>query len=44
MPTIIPKSPIAEAKISMIRILTKRDGLAASARAAPLPTMPKLIN
>lgn len=40
MPTIKPKSPIAEPKISIIRIFTKRAELAASARAAPEPTMP----
>lgn len=40
METITPNKPIAEPKISTIRILTKRVGLAASARAAPEPTTP----
>lgn len=40
MPTISPKSPIAEPKISIIKILTNNIGLAASLRAAPEPTMP----
>ena len=35
-----PKRPIALPKISMMRILTKRELLAASASAAPDPTMP----
>ncbi len=35
-----PKRPMALAKISTMRILTKRDGSAASARAAPDPTWP----
>ena len=37
---IMPKSPIALAKISMIKILTKSAGLAASAKAAQEPTIP----
>ena len=41
MPIIIPKSPIAEAKISIIKILTKRAGFAASEIAAPEPTIPE---
>lgn len=41
IPIIIPKRPIAEAKISMINILTNNAGFAASARAAPLPTIPE---
>lgn len=40
METITPNRPIAEAKISMMRILTKSEGLAASANAAPEPTTP----
>lgn len=40
MATITPNSPIALPKISTIRILTKRLPFWASARAAPLPTMP----
>ena len=43
MLTITPKRPIADAKISTIRILTKRDPFWASARAAPDPTMPTAI-
>ena len=35
-----PNSPIALAKISIIRILTNRVGFWASARAAPEPTTP----
>lgn len=35
-----PNSPMALPKISTIRILTKRLAFWASARAAPLPTMP----
>lgn len=35
-----PNKPMALPKISMIRILTKRELLAASAKAAPDPTMP----
>lgn len=38
--TIRPNNPMALAKISTIRILTKSAGFAASARAAPDPTMP----
>ena len=37
---IIPKRPIALAKISIIRILTNKAGFAASAKAAPEPTTP----
>lgn len=40
MPTIKPKSPMAEPKISMMRILTNNDEFAASANAAPEPTIP----
>ena len=36
----MPNSPIALAKISMMRIFTKRAGFAASAKAAPDPTTP----
>jgi hypothetical protein len=36
MAIMIPKRPIALPKISTIKILTKRDALCASARAAPL--------
>ena len=34
-----PKRPMALPKISIIKILTKSDGLAASARAAPDPAI-----
>lgn len=50
MPIIIPKSPIALAKISIIKIFTKSEGFAASAKAAADPTTPmarpqtKLLN
>jgi len=37
MAMINPKRPMALPKISMIKILTNREGLAASARAAPDP-------
>jgi hypothetical protein len=37
---IMPKRPMALAKISMIKILTKSAGFAASASAAPEPTTP----
>ena len=40
IPTINPNKPMAEAKISMMRILTKRVGFAASVKAAPDPTIP----
>lgn len=40
MPTMRPKRPMALPKISMIKIFTKSEGLAASARAAPEPTIP----
>ena len=40
MPTMTPKIPSADAKISMMRILTKREPFCASARAQELPTMP----
>lgn len=42
MPMMTPKRPSADAKISTTRILTKRVALAASDRAALLPTMPTL--
>ena len=35
MPTMTPKSPMAEAKISMIKILTNVEGVCESARAQP---------
>lgn len=41
MPIIIPKRPIALAKISTIRIFTNNAGFAASAKAAPDPIIPK---
>ena len=40
MPTMIPKSPSAEPKISMIKIFTKVEGVWASARAHPAPVIP----
>ena len=40
MPTMMPKSPSADPKISMINIFTKVDGVCASARAHPDPTTP----
>ena len=40
MAMISPKRPMALPKISMIKILTKSELLAASARAAPEPTIP----
>uniref|UniRef100_A0A1B0BL69 Uncharacterized protein n=1 Tax=Glossina palpalis gambiensis TaxID=67801 RepID=A0A1B0BL69_9MUSC len=40
MPTIKPKRPIAEPKISTIKIFTNKIEFAASARAAPEPTTP----
>ena len=40
IPTINPNKPMAEAKISMMRILTKTVGFAASVKAAPDPTIP----
>lgn len=43
MATISPNKPIALAKISTIRIFTKSTGLAASAKAAPEPTIPTAI-
>lgn len=43
MPTIKPNRPIAEPKISTMRILTNSAELAASARAAPDPTIPTAI-
>ena len=43
MATMTPKRPMAEPKISMIRILTNRELFAASARAAPEPTIPTHI-
>lgn len=42
MPMMTPKRPSAEAKISTTRIFTKRVALAASERAALLPTIPTL--
>ena len=38
--TMTPKRPMALAKISTMRILTKSDASCASASAAPDPTMP----
>lgn len=43
MPTITPKRPRALPKISTIRILTKVDGVWASASAQPAPTTPTQI-
>lgn len=43
MPTMIPKSPRAEPKISMIRILTNMRGSCASDRAQAEPTTPTQI-
>lgn len=43
MPTISPKRPIADPKISTIRTLTNNAELAASASAAPDPTIPTAI-
>uniref|UniRef100_A0A1B0A8P1 Uncharacterized protein n=1 Tax=Glossina pallidipes TaxID=7398 RepID=A0A1B0A8P1_GLOPL len=40
MPTIKPKRPIAEPKISTIKIFTNKTEFAASAKAAPEPTTP----
>lgn len=40
MPIITPKSPSADPKISMMRILTKVEGVYESARAQPAPTTP----
>jgi hypothetical protein len=40
MPTMSPKRPTALPKISTIKIFTKREGLAASAKAAPDPAIP----
>ncbi len=40
MPIIIPKIASADAKISTIKILTKRDASCASPRAQELPAMP----
>ena len=40
MPTITPNKPNALPKISMISILTKVDGVYASASAQPAPTTP----
>lgn len=37
---IMPNSPMALAKISIIKILTNNAGFAASAKAAPEPTIP----
>ena len=38
--TITPNKPMAEPKISMMRIFTNSELFAASAKAAPEPTMP----
>jgi hypothetical protein len=38
-----PKSPIAEAKISITRIFTKRVGFVASDKASELPVAPTLV-
>jgi hypothetical protein len=43
IPTIIPKIPRAEAKISTMRILTKSDSSCASERAHELPAIPTEI-
>lgn len=43
MPMITPNNPKALPKISMMRILTKVDGVCASARAAPEPVTPTQI-
>ena len=43
IPTMSPKRPTALPKISTIKILTKRAGLAASARAAPEPIFPQIL-
>jgi hypothetical protein len=40
----MPKRPMALPKISMMRILTKREESAASARAAPEPTYARKKN
>lgn len=40
IPTITPNSPRALPKISMIRILTKVEGVYASAKAQPAPVTP----
>jgi hypothetical protein len=40
MPTITPNSPSALPKISMMRILTKVEGVCASAKAQPAPVTP----
>ena len=43
MPTMIPNIPKAEANISTIRILTKRESSCASAKAHALPAIPTAI-
>ena len=43
MPIITPNSPKALPKISIIKILTKVEGVCASARAAPDPVTPTQI-
>ena len=43
IPTITPNKPRALPKISMIRILTKVDGVCASAKAQPAPVTPTQI-
>ena len=43
IPTMTPNNPRAEPKISIIKILTKVDGVWASARAAPDPVTPTQI-
>lgn len=40
IPTITPKSPRALPKISIIKILTKVEGVCESARAQPAPVIP----
>lgn len=42
-PTINPKRPIAEAKISITNIFTNNAEFSASAKAAPLPVVPTAI-
>jgi hypothetical protein len=43
IPTINPKSPRADPKISIIKIFTKSAGFAASAKAQPAPVIPTAI-
>lgn len=40
---ITPNKPNTDAKISIIKVFTKRDGFSASAIAAPLPVIPTAI-